>query len=125
MTQAQPQRYRIRHDGDVVGITHFEGGDPDTRGVSGVVHNQAGAKALAMWIMSIGGAEDAGAVYIELGDAFAIEDEAGDALTFDEATLIALPGEEEAYIDVAGVPDDSYRERFMHHLQAAGTPTGD
>lgn len=119
MTQPYPQRFRITHEGDLIGSTHFEGGDPDSRGVSGVVHNRAGAKALAGWIMSIGGAEDDGAVYIELGAAFLIQDDAGNSMPFDEATLIALPEDGEAYIDVTGIPGEIYHAHFMHHVQAA------
>lgn len=119
MQQGSPRHFRIRHEGDLIGSTLFEGGDPDSRGVSGALHNAAGAKALAGWILSIGGAEEDGAVFIELGADFLIQDDAGNAIPFAEATLIALPAEDEAYIDVLGIPSDDYHAHFMHHVEAA------
>jgi hypothetical protein len=117
MAQA-PQRFRITHEGDTIGTTLFEGGDPDARGVSGQLHNPAGSRALAGWILSIGGSEDDGAVFVEMDSNFRIQDGEGTDIPFGEATLIALPGEDEAYIDVSGIPEERYYALFMHHVTA-------
>jgi len=119
MPEPAPQRFRITHEGDTIGSTLFEGGDPDSRSVSGRVYNMGGAEALASWIRSIGGAEDDGAVYIELNTDFRIEDGEGNDIPFDEATLISVPSDGEAFIDVSGISGDQYSSLFAHHVDAA------
>lgn len=110
--------YTIIHDGEIVATTELERGDPSAHAVSGVVNNMGGPKALANWIKSIGGQEDDGVVFVELNDEFFLLDENGRALRFQEGNLIAVPAEDESYLDITGVSEEDYNTYFAGHISA-------
>jgi len=110
--------FTLHHDGDKIGTTRLERGDPAVHSVSGVFDNVGGAKALAGWIKSIGGAEDEGAVFIVLNEEFALLDSLGNKLQFAEGNLIAVPADDEAYLDLSGVSEADYNTHFAGHRSA-------
>lgn len=110
--------YTLTHEGDKVGTTKLERGDPTIHAVSGLFDNVGGAKALAGWIKSIGGEEDNGVVFIVLNDAFTLVDHAGNTITFAEGNLIAVPGEDEAFLDITGLSAEDYHTYFAKHVSA-------
>jgi len=110
--------YTLTHDDDKVGTTKLERGDPSIYAVSGLFDNVGGAKALAGWIKSIGGEEDNGVVFIALDDAFTLADHAGNPIKFSEGNLIAVPGEDEAFLDITGLSADDYSTYFAGHITA-------
>ncbi|OUS32387.1 hypothetical protein A9Q99_00945 [Gammaproteobacteria bacterium 45_16_T64] len=110
--------YILTHDGDKVGTTKLERGDPSTRAVSGVFNNIGGAKALAGWIKSIGGEEDAGVVFITLDKTFILMNEAEEIVTFGEGNLIAVPEDDEVFLDITGLSEDDYKAYFAGHISA-------
>ena len=110
--------YTLTHDGDDIGTTKLESGDPSTYAVSGVFNNFGGAKALAGWIKSIGGEEDNGVVFIALNEDFTLLDETGEIVKFKEGSLIAVPEESEVYLDIAGLSEADYKTYFAEHILA-------
>lgn len=112
--------YTLTHEGEKVGTTRLERGDPSNHTVSGLFHNIGGAKALAGWIKSINGKEDDGVVFLTLGDDFTLTNEAEDTIPLVDAHLIAVPADDEVYLDISGLSEDDYRRYFAEHLSAAG-----
>lgn len=110
--------YTLTHEGEKVGTTKLERGDPSILSVSGLFENIGGASALAGWIKSIGGAEDGGVVFIVLNDDFILVDQAGAAVKFKEGNLIAVPDDDEAYLDISGISGEDYRTHFAEHISA-------
>lgn len=107
----------LSHQGDSVGTTRLESGDPSIHSVSGVFENMGGVKALAKWIESIGGEEDNGVIYINLNEDFILSGAMGKSVEYIEATLIAVPADDEAYLDVSLTPEN-FQAYFPDHLAA-------
>lgn len=110
--------YSLTHEGELVGNCKLERGDPSIRAVSGVFHNMGGSKALASWIQSIGGSEDEGVVFITLNKDFSLCDQEGNVFQFQEGSLISVPGDDEAYLDITGLSEDVYKTYFSEHIKA-------
>lgn len=110
--------FTLTHDGEDVGITKLERGDPSSRTVSGVFNNMGGAKALAGWIKSIGGEEDDGVVFITLNKGFTLLDQAGKEIVFHDGNLISIPEENEVFLDITGLSDEDYKTYFAQHISA-------
>ena len=110
--------YTLDHEGENVGHSKLERGDPSIRSVSGVFSNMGGAVALAAWIKSIGGNEDDGVVFIELNNDFSLVDDSGNTIKFQSGNLISIPVEDEVYLDITGISDDDYKEFFAGHITA-------
>ena len=110
--------YTLIHDGEGVGTTKLERGDPSIQSVSGAFNNIGGSKALSGWIKSIDGKEDDGVVYVELNKDFSLVDDAGKAVNFEGGNLIAIPADDEVYLDISGVSEEDYKEHFSEHLSA-------
>ena len=108
----------LTHCGDKIGSSNLESGDPSILAVSGAFNNIGGAKPLAAWIQSIGGAEDDGVVYVNLNQDFALTNDDGVAVNFAEGSLIAIPADDEVYLDLTGVPESDYKIHFSAHLHA-------
>lgn len=113
--------YFLTHCGDRIGSTKLESGDPSIFAVSGLFNNVGGAKPLAAWIESIGGEEEEGVFYIHLNSDFCLQDEQGAKVSFTEGSLIAVPGDNEVYLDLIGVPESEYAIHFAKHLTALGS----
>lgn len=109
--------YSVIHKGDNIGKSNLESGDPEGLTVSGVFHNVGGAKPLAGWIKSVGGEEDKGVVFIALNEDFMIVDQKGTDITYTEAHLIAVPDDDEAYLDLTLTKND-YGKFFSEHIDA-------
>ena len=110
--------YTLTHEGEKVGTTKLERGDPSTRAVSGVFNNIGGAKPLAGWIKSIGGEEDAGVVFVVLNKDFCLLDQDDNVVDFADATLIAVPEGDEVFLDITDLTDDVYKTFFSEHIAA-------
>ena len=110
--------YTLTHEGDTIGTTKLERGDPSIQSVSGEFFNVGGAKALAGWIKSIGGAEDDGVVFITLNSDFTLVNTNGDEVRFAEGNLISIPQDDEVYLDITGISDEDYKTFFAGHLTA-------
>lgn len=110
--------YTLKHEGEKIGTTKLERGDPSGLAVSGVFHNIGGAKALAGWIKSIGGEEDDGVVFIALKESFTLFDQAEKAVEFTEGHLIAVPQENEVYLDITCLSEEDYNAYFSEHVSA-------
>jgi len=110
--------YTLTHNGENVGTTKLERGDPSTHAVSGVFNNMGGSKAMAGWIKSIGGEEDSGVVFIVLNKDFALVDEAGSVVKFQDGNLIAVPEEDEVFLDITGLSEEDYKAYFEEHITA-------
>jgi len=110
--------YTLTHDGESIGTTKLERGDPSTHAVSGVFNNMGGSKALASWIKSIGGEEDSGVVFIELNKDFTLVDQAGKTVKFLDGSLISIPEEDEVYLDITGLSEEDYKAYFAEHISA-------
>lgn len=110
--------FTLIHEEEPIGITKLERGDPSALTVAGAFENIGGAKALAGWIQSVGGLEDEGVVYIALDDTFALLDPNGEAVKFTEGHLIAVPSEDEAFLDLAGLSIQDYQTYFAKHITA-------
>lgn len=110
--------YTLTHDGEKIGTTKLERGDPSTHSVSGVFKNIGGPKALAGWIKSIGGQEDDGVVFVVLNENFTLADQAGNAVKFEEGNLISIPEEDEVYLDIIGLSEEDYKTYFAEHISA-------
>ncbi|MFT7561390.1 MAG: hypothetical protein ACI93R_003316 [Flavobacteriales bacterium] len=113
--------YILSHDGEQVGTTKLERGDPSMHEVSGVFHNVGGSKALAGWIKSVGGEEDGGVVFVVLNEDFTVVDQAGVEIKFQEASLISVPEDDEAFLDITGVSEEDYKTHFSGHISAVDT----
>lgn len=110
--------FTLTHEGDKVGVSQLESGDPSIMAVSGAFKNMGGAKPLAGWIRSIGGTEDDGVVFISLNSDFVLTNENGDAISFNEGSLISIPADDEVYLDITGVSEEDYKSNFANHLSA-------
>ena len=110
--------YTLTHEGEKVGTTKLESGDPSALTVSGVFNNVGGAKALAGWIKSVGGAEDEQVVFIALDDKFELSDAEGNKLDFAEAHLITVPDDNEAYLDLSCKSEEDYQDKFSEHVSS-------
>jgi hypothetical protein len=110
--------YTLTHEGDKVGTTKLERGDPSAHAVSGVFNNIGGAKALAGWIKSIGGEEDAGIVFVVLNKDFSLVDQDENVVDFGDATLIAVPEGDEVFLDITGLSEEVYKTFFADHISA-------
>jgi hypothetical protein len=110
--------FTLTHEGENVGTTKLEGGDPSTQEVSGVFYNVGGGVALAGWLKSIGGHEDEGVVFIVLNNDFTLIDADGTAIAFTEGNLIAIPDDDEAYLDINGLSEEDYTTYFAEHISA-------
>ena len=109
-------RYTLTHEGDKIGTSSLESGDPSILAVSGMFLNTGGAKAMAGFLKSIGGKEDQGVFFVELTDAFKLYDEDRNAITFSEGNLIAIPADEEVFLDIVGLSEADYEKYFPGHL---------
>lgn len=110
--------YTLTHDGEDVGFSKLERGDPSSHTVSGIFNNMGGAKALAGWIKSIGGEEDDGVVFITLNNSFSLLDESGKVIEFKDGNLISIPEEDEVFLDIAGLSEEDYKIYFAEHISA-------
>ena len=110
--------YTLTHDGEKIGVTNLERGDPATHSVSGAFENIGGAKAMAGWIKSVDGQEDDGVVYIALNEDFALVDQTGHAIQFREGNLIAVPEDNEVFLDITGLSEEDYKTYFAEHISA-------
>lgn len=112
--------YTLTHDGEIIGVTQLERGDPSELSVSGAVNNFGGAKAMAAWIKSIGGEEDNGVIFIALNGDFSLLDQAGTAIKISEGHLMAVPDEdgEEVFIDITLPTEKDYKSHFSAHMLA-------
>ena len=110
--------YTLTHEGDKIGTTRLERGDPSVHAVSGEFVNVGGAGALAGWIKSIGGQVDDGVVFVPLNDDFELLDQEDKPIRFTEASLIAIPADDEAYLDVTGISAEDYKAYFAGHIAA-------
>lgn len=110
--------YTLTHEGENVGSSKLERGDPSVNAISGEFNNMGGSKALASWIKSIGGEEDEGVVFIELNKDFSLLDEAGKTVEFLGGNLISIPEEDEVYLDITGLSDEVYKAYFAGHITA-------
>lgn len=110
--------YTLTHEGEPIGFSHLERGDPSSRTVSGIFNNMGGSRALAGWIKSIGGDEDDGVVFIELNRDFSLLDKEGNTVKFEGGNLISVPDEEEVYLDITGLSDEVYKTYFAGHISA-------
>ena len=115
--------FTLTHDGDNVGTTKFERGDPSTHAVSGAFNNMGGSKAMAGWIKSIGGEEDDGVVFIVLNKDFTLLDEEGKVVKFQDGNLISVPAEDEVFLDITGLSEVDYKSYFSEHISAMGDET--
>ena len=110
--------FTLTHGGEKIGTTKLERGDPSTHSVSGEFNNVGGAKPLSKWIKSIGGTEDDGIVFVVLNMDFALIDESGNVVKFEEGSLIAVPDEDEVFLDITGLSDEDYKTYFAEHISA-------
>lgn len=110
--------YTLTHEGDHVGVSKLESGDPAINSVSGLFNNMGGSIAMAGWLKSIGGQEDDGVVFIELNNDFSLLDESGQKLEFAGGSLISIPGDDEVYLDITGLSDEVYTTYFSAHITA-------
>lgn len=110
--------YTLTHEGDKVGTTNLERGDPSIFAVSGSFDNVGGASALAGWLKSIGGEEDKGVVFIALNNDFELLDANGNTIKFDEGHLIAVPADDEVFLDISGLSEEIYKTYFADHISA-------
>jgi len=110
--------YTLTHEGENIGFSKLERGDPSIHAVSGVFNNMGGSKAMAGWIKSIGGKEDEGVVFIELNKDFTLLDEAGEAVEFQGGNLISIPADDEVFLDITGLSDEVYKAYFAEHITA-------
>jgi len=110
--------FTLNHDGDIVGSTKLERGDPSARTVSGEFNNMGGAKALAAWIKSIGGEEDEGVVFVTLNKDFSLLDDDGNMVEFEDGNLISIPGDDEVFLDITGLSEEVYKTYFAEHISA-------
>ena len=111
--------YTLNHEGEKIGTTKLERGDPSMHAVSGVFHNVGGSKALAGWIKSVGGKEDGGVVFVVLNEDFTLVDQEGQAIKFQEGNLISVPEDDEVYLDITGLSEEDYKVYFSEHISAA------
>ena len=110
--------FTLIHNNEKLGTSQLESGDPSTLNVSGIFHNIGGPIALAGWIKSIGGQEDSGVVFTPLNSDFRLVDKDDKIIPFKEATLISVPADKEAYLDVSGLTAESYANYFSEHIAA-------
>ena len=110
--------FTLTHEDDRIGTTKLERGDPSALTVSGAFDNIGGAKALAGWIQSVGGSIDDGVVFIALDDNFSLLDPEGNAIQFAEGHLMAIPADDEVFIDIAGLSIQDYQTYFARHIDA-------
>ena len=110
--------FTLTHDGENVGATKLERGDPSSRTVSGAFNNMGGAKALAAWIKSMGGEEDEGVVFITLNKGFSLLDQAGKVVEFQDGNLISIPEDDEVFLDITGLSEEDYKTYFAEHISA-------
>jgi hypothetical protein len=110
--------FTLTHEGDHVGTTKLERGDPSLHSVSGLFNNVGGVAALVGWLKSIGGEEDDGVVFIELNKDFVLLDQTGAAIAFESGHLIAVPADDEAFLDLTGLSDTDYKQYFADHISA-------
>ncbi len=110
--------YTLTHEGENVGRTKLERGDPTTYSVSGAFENIGGAAALAAWLISIGAEQDDGVVFVDLNPSFTLVNPLGEVLKFDSGSLIAVPGEDEAFLDIVGLSEADYKAHFPQHIAA-------
>jgi hypothetical protein len=110
--------FTLTHEEERVGSTRLERGDPSALTVSGEFINMGGAKALAGWIQSVGGQEDDGVVFMALDDSFALITPSGETLKFAEGHLMAVPEEDEAFLDISGLTIQDYQAYFAEHISA-------
>lgn len=110
--------YTLTHEGDTIGTTNLERGDPPALEASGVFENIGGAKALAAWIKSVGGEEDDGVVYIALNDDFILSDADNEVVNFSQSHLMAVPAQDEVYLEVTLSTKEAYESYFGDHMRA-------
>ncbi len=116
--------FTLLHDGERIGTSNLERGDPAERSASGVFYNIGGAKALAGWIQSIGGAEDEGVTYVAVGEEFELQSDDGQIVAIGEATLIAVPETDETFLELSEIPESTYATFFADHIAALGDDSG-
>ncbi len=114
--------YYVKFDGERIGSSYLENGDPEIFSVSGSFTNVGGAEALAKWLKHLGGTEEEGTTHLVLNEKFSMETAEEENISYTEATLIAIPDSDEAYIDVTGVPEESYRAIFAKLVDAYENP---
>ncbi|MDH5407773.1 MAG: hypothetical protein OEY00_04110, partial [Gammaproteobacteria bacterium] len=73
---------------------------------------------MAGWIKSIGGEEDNGVVFIALNGDFALLDHDGEKIDFAEGHLIAVPDEDEVFVDITSRSEEDYQAHFTAHVAA-------
>lgn len=110
--------FTLTHEGEKVGTTRLESGDPSIRSASGAFNNVGGAKAMAGFIQSVDGSEDDGVVFVELNSDFTLLDKDGLSIDYQEGNLIAVPTEDEVFLDITGISAKDYDKHFAEHISA-------
>lgn len=110
--------YTLTHEGEGIGFTQFESGDPTELSVSGAFINVGGAKAISGWMKSIGGKEDDGVVFISLNNDFALLNNDGVGIDFAEGHLIAVVADDEVFLEITCRTEDDYKANFSAHMSA-------
>lgn len=110
--------YTLFHEGEALGGTVLESADPESHSISGRFNNTGGPIVLSAWIMSNSGTEEGDIVYLNLAEEFQLKDAAGEKVVFDESTLIAIPDENEAFIEII-IRDKSVYDSFLAEHETA------
>ncbi|MAD45892.1 MAG: hypothetical protein CMI02_07035 [Oceanospirillaceae bacterium] len=110
--------FTLTHEGDVIGTSQLESGDPTAMSVSGLFNNVGGADTLAAWMRSIGAKEEDNITFITLDEPFQLQDAYGTVINFKEGSLIAIPDDEEVFLEVEGLSPMDYQTHFRSHILA-------
>ena len=110
--------YYLKYNGESIGSSHLENGDPDIFSVSGSFTNVGGPATLAKWLKHLGGSEENGTAHFVLNEYFSLATVEDQEIGYSEATLIATPESNEAYLDITGIPEEDYKTYFARHIEA-------
>jgi hypothetical protein len=110
--------FYLKFNGESIGSSNLENGDPEKFSVSGDFANVGGPETLAKWLKHLGGTEEKGITHFVLDERFLLATEDDQEIGYAEATLIAVQETNEAFIDVTGIPEEDYKACFAKHIRA-------
>jgi len=110
--------FTLTHEGDVIGTSKLESGDPSVLSVSGLFQNVGGADTLAAWMRSVGAKEEDNITFMTLEGPFQLQDDYGKVIEFTSGSLISVPADEEVYLELEGISPLDYQSYFRNHILA-------
>lgn len=108
--------FRLIHENKALGSSKLESGDPEIGCASGEFVEAGTCDELSAWIVAQGGVEEDGVFLLEINSDYMVILGEHTPVPFKEGSVICVPGEDEMYLELVGIPAPEYAHFFPQHL---------